>query len=470
MKRAIIIFASAILLISCTDNFEKINTNPNNPDKAPLINVFSYTIEELSSLSGEIEMKYPAAFAGYVTKGTYTDVTNYLMVPSDVIWSGIYTDILTNINYVIDGAEAEGNKNLQAAAMIVKNYALQLAVDIYGKAPCSEAGQAASGLIHPTYDDEKDIYYAMLNSLKSANALFDEATGGDIGKSDLLYGGDVTKWKKFGNSLRLRMAIRISNVDEAKAKEEIALVLNNPEENPLFESNADNALLAYPGGDWVEPWTKQHNSVGDSYIAKPIVDRLLEYSDPRIAFYAEPMADGTYSGLEVGTDADREYSRVNDRFVNNSTGTVWFMKYAEIELIKAEAILRGFVSGDAGEAYQKAITASCSEYDISEAEITAYLAQPEVKWNNDLKQVYVQKWIALFRQCWEAWAEIRRTDIPTLSPASRSAYSGHNRAPFRFPYPDSEKKLNAENIPSSVAEDDYFWGYRIWWDTRKGVE
>lgn len=470
MQRALILFLLALTLFSCTSNFEEINTNPNNPEYAPLINVFSYTIEEMASLYGETEMKYPAAFAGYVTKGTYTDVTNYMIAPSPVVWSGIYTDILTNIDYVIAGAEKEGNKNLQAAAIIVKNYAMQLAVDIYGKVPYSEAGKAASGLIHPKFDDEKTIYYDMLNSLKTANTLFDMAKGGEIGESDILYQGDVSKWMKFGNSLRLRMAIRISNVDEAKSKEEIAQILNNHDEYPLFESNADNAHLAYPGSDWVEPWTKEHNTVGDSYIAKPIVDTLLKYADPRIAFYAEPMANGNYLGLEVGTEADTEFSRVGNRFVNNPTGAVWFMKYSEVELIKAEAVLRGFATGNAGEAYQKAITASCSEYAIADTAIATYLAQPEVKWNNELKQVYVQKWIALFRQSWEAWAEMRRTDCPALQPASRSVYAGHNRVPLRFPYPDSEKKLNSSNIPSSVSEDDYFWGYQIWWDTRSGVE
>ena len=470
MQRAIIIFTSVVMLFSCTSNFEEINTNPNNPEYAPLINVFSYTIEEMASLYGETEMKYPAAFAGYVTKGTYTDVTNYMIAPSSVVWSGIYIDILTNINYVIAGAEKEGNKNLQAAAIIVKNYALQLAVDIYGKVPYSEAGQASGGLIHPKFDDEKTIYYDMLNSLKIANALFDEAKGGEIGESDILYQGDVNKWKKFGNSLRLRMAIRISNIDEAKSKEEIALILNSPEENPTFESNADNALLAYPGSDWVEPWTKEHNTVGDSYIAKPIVDTLLEYADPRIAIYAEPMANGNYLGLEVGTEADTEFSRVNNRFANNPTGAVWFMKYTEVELIKAEAILRGFVTGNAGEAYQNAIAASCGEYGIADSAIAAYMSQPNVKWDNSLKQVYVQKWISLFRQCWEAWAEMRRTNVPTLLPASHSAYTGHNCTPLRFPYPDSEKKLNSANIPTSVSEDDYYWGYQIWWDTRSGVK
>lgn len=470
MKRYSYIILIVLFLFSCTGHFEELNTNPNTPENAPLVNVLAYAIEESASLFGETEMKYPAAFVGYVTKGTYTDVSNYLIAPGEVVWNGIYTNILTNLNYVINSAEAENDANLQAVALILKNYVMQLAVDIYGKVPCSEAGLAATGVIHPKYEDEKVVYYEMLNALKIANALFDKTESNDMGENDLLYGGNTDQWKKFGNSLRLRIAIRISNVDETRSKEEIAAILNNPTEYPVFQSNDDNAFLTYPGDDWVEPWTYQHKTVGDSYMAKPLVDTMLAYADPRLAFYAEPMSDGSFCGVEVGTDADKAYSRVNDRFVNNPSGSVWFMKYAEVELIRAEAILRGFITGDARQAYENAIIASCSEYGLTESAIQTYLAQPEVVWKNTLRQVYIQKWIALFRQSWEAWAEMRRTDVPTLAPASRSAYSGHNRPPFRFPYPDSEKKLNSANIPASVSEDDYFWGYLIWWDTRRGVQ
>jgi hypothetical protein len=470
MKRTSIFVILLLSLIACTDNFEKINTNPNYPDNAPLINVFCYVTEEISSLFGEQEMKYPAAFAGYLSKGTYIDVTNYLMSPKETTWSTIYTDILTNANYVISGAKDEGNKNLEAAAMILKAYALQMAVDIYGKVPYFEAGKATTGVIHPHYNEEKEIYYDLLNSLKTANDLFDVSNGGTIGEGDLLFGGEVGKWKKFGNSLRLRMAIRISYSDEAKSKEVIAEILNDPAGNPILESNDDNAFVSYSGGDWVEPWTTENNYTVDGFIAKPIIDTLLRYSDPRIAFYAEPLENGQYRGLEVGSDADTAYSRVNDRFVNNPTGKIWLMKYSETMFIVTEAIMRGFVTGDAAEAYQKAVTASLKEYEITDAAVSAYLSNPNVAWKNELKQLYVQKWIALFRQSWEAWAEMRRTDVPTLPPASHSAYSGHTRTPFRFPYPDSEKKLNSVNIPAQVTEDDYFWGYQVWWDTRKEVK
>ncbi len=467
----ILVGLSLIFIASCTKNFDEINTNPNNPDRAPLTNVFAYVIQNLSAKFGTTEMEYAASYVGHVTKGTYTDVTNYVTSPSPAIWNGVYRTTVSNANFVIKEAEKEGNQNLQAATTILKIYGLQLVVDIYGKAPYSEAGLGSEGLVHPKYDSEEFIYDDFLTQLDKANdMLVDNASAGFLGDGDILYGGDILKWKKFCNSLHLRVAIRMSNVNENKAKAEIAKILGDPVKYPIFESNDDNAFLSYPGGDWIEPWTARHSSIGDDWIAKPIVDVLLDYNDPRIAYYAAPKSDGTYEGLAVGEPLDKLYSRVNDRFIKNPTGSVFFLKYSEVEFIKAEAAQRGFVNLNAKDAYEAAITASCKEYDISDDDISAYLQGEKVAYNNDLNQIYMQKWISLFRQSWEAWAEMRRTDVPALPPAANSAHLGHNRVPFRFSYPETEKKLNSANIPSDVNEVDNYWGYQIWWDTRTGVQ
>jgi len=467
----ILVGLSLILIASCTKNFDEINTNPNYPDRAPLTNVFAYVIQNLSAKFGTTEMEYAASYVGHVTKGTYTDVANYVTSPSSSIWSGVYRATVSNANFVISGAEKEGNQNLQAAATILKIYGLQLVVDIYGKVPYTEAGLGSEGLVHPKYDSEEFIYNDFLTQLDKANdMLVDDASAGFLGDGDVLYEGDILKWKKFCNSLHLRVAIRMSNVDEGKAKAEIAKILGDPAKYPIFESNKDNAILTYPGEDWIEPWTARHSSIGDDWIAKPIVDVLLDYNDPRIAYYATPKSDGTYEGLAVGESLDKLYSRVNDRFIKNPTGSVFFLKYSEVEFIKAEAALRGFVNLNAKDAYEAAITASCKEYDISDDDISSYLQGAKVAFNNDLTQIYMQKWISLFRQSWEAWAEMRRTDVPALPPAVNTAHLGHNRVPFRFSYPDSEKKLNSANIPPDVNEVDYYWGYQIWWDTRTGVQ
>ncbi|WP_167619717.1 SusD/RagB family nutrient-binding outer membrane lipoprotein [Maribellus sediminis] len=472
-KILITLLSSAVLVLSsCTQNFEEINTNPNNPDIAPLTNVFANVIEDITERFGTTEMEYPAAYVGHVTKGTYTTVTNYQGSPSTDMWNGTYRSTLSNVNFVIEGALENENNNLWAAATVLKTYAMQMVTDVYGKVPYFEAGQGADGLIHPKYDSEEAIYADLLKTLDEANEkLVPGAENGLLGAGDLLYYGDITKWKKFCNSLHLRVAIRMSNVDETTAKAEISKILSNPDVYPVFTSNEDNAFLAYPGDeDWIEPWTARHSSIGDDWMAKPIVDVMNDLEDPRLEFYAAPLTDGTYSGLEVGKDADIKYSRVNDLFVNNPGGSVYFLKFAEVQFIRTEAIMRGFVNGSAKDAYESAITASCEEYGIGRRDISNYIEGFDVEFANDLNQVYLQKWIALFRQSWEAWAEMRRTDVPALSPAVNSVHSGHNRPPFRFSYPDSERKLNSANVPADVNEVHDYWGYQIWWDTRSGVQ
>ena len=127
------------------------------------------------------------------------------------------------------------------------------------------------------------------------------------------------------------------------------------------------------------------------------------------------------------------------------------------------------VTGDADAAYQKAIEANMAYYNIDATEIANYLIQPTVAWNNDLNQIYIQKWISLFRQSWEAWAEMRRTDVPNLGIAVNSVFPDHNRSPVRFEYPEYERLLNSSNIPN-VNITDHYWGNQIWWDTRTGIQ
>lgn len=472
----------ALLLVSsCTSNFEEINTDPNNLAEAPLTNVLGYAIQNLSSRFGTTEMEYAAAFIGHVTKGSYTTVTTYSDIPSSSIWTGNYGPVSRNLNLVISQAEDEENINIQAAAFILKAYAMQMVVDVYGPAPYFEAGQGNEGLIKPAYDSEEDIYTDLMAQLDLANSMLSEdPLAGLLGAGDLLYGGKILKWKKFCNTLHLRMAIRISNIDEPTASAAIAKILNDPETYPIFEDNEDNASLSYPGGDWIEPWTARHSSIGDDKMALPLVDSMLSLSDPRLPYYADTTAAGEYVGLIVG---ERQVlqpvaSALNPLFVDNPTGTIYFLTYSELEFIKAEAAARGFVSADAATAYYAGITASCEmylPYGMTTDTIEAYKLLPGVAWTGtletDLEQLYVQKWISFFHQSWEAWAEMRRTDVPVSEPAANNTTSiEHNRSPFRFSYPSTEQTLNSDNIPENVSEEDHYWGYQIWWDTRTGVE
>ncbi|MCK5908309.1 MAG: SusD/RagB family nutrient-binding outer membrane lipoprotein, partial [Flavobacteriales bacterium] len=350
--------------------------------------------------------------------------------------------------------------------------------DAYGAVPYFEAGKLDEGIEKPVFDSEEVIYTDLLKILKEANDLFDDQAK-DLGSGDLIYGGKAASmkalaWKKFANSLRLRLAIRISNINEDKAKKVISEILNDPTTYPIFESNDDSAILIFPGTDWVEPWTDRAGYKPYIRIAAPIVDTLKKYNDPRLEEYAAPLSNGTYVGLQVGADGKTVFGKpkqspVNDQFIKNTEdGKVFFMTYSEVEFIKAEAYARGLTgtTADAETAYNNAITANMDMYDISSGDITTYLDQSGVKWDNNLNKLYIQKWISLFRQSWEAWAEMRRTDVPLLPLATQANYTNHNRVPYRFAYPDLEKNLNGDNIPSEIIEEDFYWGTQIWWDTR----
>jgi hypothetical protein len=155
------------------------------------------------------------------------------------------------------------------------------------------------------------------------------------------------------------------------------------------------------------------------------------------------------------------------------------MRYPEVCFIKAEAYLRGLAPGGttaARAAYEEGIIASCLEHDVTPANITAYMNDPNVEWDSsgdwgytNLQKIYYQKWISLFKQGHEAWAETRRTDIPLLSaaPGSVLLYPGHTRPPFRWPYPVSEYNLNHAEVKKwDSGTIDRFWGSKMWWDTR----
>jgi hypothetical protein len=472
IKKVIIVGVSILFTASCTKNFTEINTNPNNPDFAPITNVFAGAITNIGSNFGTSEVGYPATFVGYATRSTYNDATNYAGSAPESYWSNLLSTFSRNINVVIKNAEEKNKLNTLGAALVVKAYAIQMLVDTYGPVPYFEADQGSVGNFKPKYDNEKDIYTDLIIQLDRANSLFDNnANVEKIGVGDILLANNMDLWKKFGNSLQLRIAIRMSNIDEPASKIIINKILGNPTTYPILESNDDNIQLSYPGGgDWKSPWASASDIYVDIKIGAPIVDVLKSLTDPRLSQYAAPNSNGEFIGLEIGADGNDTYSKINSRFVDDETGSVPFLKYSEVEFIKAEAYARTLATGDAELAYNNGITASMLEYGIAQSEINAYLSQSNVVWNDDLTRLYTQKWIALFRESWEAWSEMRRTDIPTLAPAVNSDYPGHNRPPFRFSYPNTERSLNGSNIPASVNEVDNFWGYQLWWDTRSNVQ
>lgn len=475
-----------MLVSGCTKEFEEMNVNPNAATVVPATNVFGQAmINTASILFGErLDVYYAGTWAGHtaaIGAGDY----EYRVDINNSQWQSMYIS-MTYFMDVMRIAEEEGNTNLHAAALTMKAYVAHKATDMWGKIPYSEAFQLEEQIIYPKYDTEPEVYDAILSELKIAAEMFQNGTG-ELGAGDFLYGGDVEKWKKFSNAVRLRVAIRLSSADEAKAQTIITEILGNPSTYPLLSSNDENAYLHFPGiapdqEFWFERMGAADGNKTDSYrTSGTLIQTLMETNDPRLAVYADENKYGVYNGYKFGPNQigdtlnnGNNVSHIGDRFGNNPSGFSPFMNCAEVYFLKAEAYARGLVSGgDAQMEYEMGVTKSLEENEISASAISTFMMESSVAWDGgtttNLEKIALQKWVSLFKQSVEAWAEARRTDVPLMTGISANYAGSHNRPPFRMAYPDEEKTLNP-NFPLDVTEKDIFWGTQLWWDQRAGVQ
>ena len=474
-----------ILVSGCTKDFDDINVNPNAATVVPSTNVLGRGILSSAGVlfSERLAIFYTGSYAGHTAAIGLGDY-EYRVDINNNMWRNMYI----SMSYLVSAAEIakeEENEVIYAAALTLKAYAAQMTTDMWGRIPYTEAFQLEkNGNLYPNYDDQRTVYTALLAELKEAADILKTATG-SVGVGDLIYGGNASKWRKFCNSVRLRAAIRISNVDQTMATAVISEILGDQASYPVLEDNNDNAYLWFPG---VSPdnefWYRRLGTTGaytDQYrMNDALISTLKTLDDPRLPVYARENKYGEYNGYKFGptqlTDTinnSNNVSGIGERFANDPAGFSPFMHAAEVSFIKAEAYLRGLVSGDEKAAYERAITLSMTENGINQAAIDEYLAQPEVAWDAgttpNLEKIHLQKWISLFKQSEEAWSEARRTDVPLMTNISKDYVASHNRPPFRLPYPDEEKSLNT-NFPTEVEEEDTFWGTQVWWDTRTGVQ
>jgi hypothetical protein len=482
--KVILVLSLTLIVWACTQNFEETNTNPNSPTEVPVTNNLGGVIYSFGS-----GFMAPGNVAGqhtnYIGSRLQLATQTYQSIGEE--WGGYYAP-LTNINSIIAASETAGNTNMQAVALTFRAQMTHVATDFWRDMPYSESCKAAEGNIAPVYDTQEQIYSFIIADLKKAADLFKTGGTDAIGTGDILLNGDVQKWRKYCNSLRLRVAIRISGVDEPTSVAIINEVLDNPADYPILESNDDNVQLKWPNtSPWEEAywywwWCCHHSGAG-----KVLVDIMNPLNDPRLPIWFEPATtDGLFRGSEfVGYNAlVEEREDISDHsweFVSgnpNASGANeygdliadGFFRYSEVCFLKAEIFNRNLKTGNALEEYEKGITASMQQYGVADADITTFLAQPGVTYGGDLNQIYTQKYVALYLMENEAWAEIRRTDVPLVPLSSNSVYPEHNRSAFRLPYPQTEQALNSKNCEEFLGNvEDFFWGQQMWWDTRSGV-
>jgi hypothetical protein len=457
--KGIAIASLSAFIVGCQDELEEINKNPNEAVSAQPEYLLANSIKSNADviLGSDASMETTTLFVQHWAKIQYTDVDKYTVSLSNIqnIWTNLYSLGLTDFSEIIKIGEETGNVNYQAVGLILKSWTFQILTDLYGNIPYSEAVKIDQTLT-PKYDAQKDVYLGLLNDLKKASYLINPA-GSPI-SGDVIYNGNLTKWKKFANSLRLRIALRIADREPEIAKTVIAELA--ADKSQLIASNDEIAQLIYQASPNQNPVSKDRETRDDYRVSKSIIDKLQELKDPRLAVFANKTVDATptgYVGVTNGLPADSsaklgftKTSKLGDYFTAPTSPAV-FLSYSEVLFNLAEAAQRGFIADKPADLYKAAIMASMQQFKINAADITAYLAQPAVAYNpaNYKKSIGEQKWLALFGQGPEAYTEWRRLDYPQLKPAYAGVLDG--KIPYRLIYPTGEQALNGVNYRAAVA-------------------
>ena len=471
---------------SCTSNFDEINTDPDALDTGSPTNMLGYVLQSTMTQHGSVG-DATCSWAGYTVKIQYMDNYNYL--PTNNTYGNKFSccyrmnEQLDDVLSMTEEA-ADELKNIRWTARIWKEFLWLWTTDQFGDIPYSEANQVEEGNAQPVYDDQSTIYPAILANLKTiADEMANDSGTDAIGEGDFLFHGDINLWRKFCNSLRMRAAMRIVNVAPDLAQSTIEEICQNPTAYPLLETSEENAYFYWQGSDpYFEPWYDDSRTRDDYGMSNIFVAHMTSTNDPRISAIMKPAAsDGQYRGYENGALAApsnlQTISRMGAIYRDDPAGFTPVLKSCENYFIKAEAAMRGWNVGiTAQEAYEEAVRISMEDNNVSASDADAYLAAAG-KWDNTLERIYMEEWVALFKEGVEAWSLYRRTGYPQeiitsgeYPGAFNSFGTTHNDVPFRMPYPDNEYQYNEENVEAAAANIvDNTWGEQMWWDTRTGV-
>ncbi len=466
-----------IVLVACKRSLTSLNSDPKHPSEVPSSTLFTGAEKSLGDILSSPNVNYNIfrLLAQQWTQTTYIDESNYDLktrtIP-DNFWDAVYarvhlnsapnpdvyTGVLSNLSAAKKAIASDVlitdesiRKNQSAITDMLMVYSWAMLVNTFGNIPYSEALDYKK--TQPKYDDAATIYDDLFARLDKD--LTDLSDGSEsFGGADLIYNGDVPSWRRFGNTLKLKLAMMLADQNPTKAT---ALV--NATAGKVFTSNGDNALLNYQSST---PNTNQlyvelvASSRKDYVGANTMVNMMKTLGDPRLSIYYTDSANagkGNYVGATYG--ANSSYSKFSrpGNILRDPTLPNDFLDYAETEFLLAEAVERGMtVPGTAASHYNNAIIASIQYWQGDTIGAAAYLAKPAVAYatatGNYKQKIGTQKWLALYNRGFDAWTEWRRFDFPVLNPPSGKTQAD---IPKRYTYPVTEQNLNVTNYNQAAA-------------------
>lgn len=470
MKKIFYLLFTTLLVISCDNNFEEINVSPNDSDVTDpnLLLTSAIIVTQNSLYNAQIGGDMGLCWAQHWSKVQYNDEEKYIprRALMNSLWTNLYASSIAEASTAADLAEAEGNTNLQAAAIIMKANAFQILTDVYGPVPFTEAG--VPGNTKPVHDSQEVVYDGIISLLDQADALLANGSGEITASADLLYAGDVAKWRKFGASLKLKVLMRISKKRDVSA--ELTALVNS---GLLMSSNSDSAELVYTASQPdANPLyeTIVYSNRAEYKVSSVLIDKLTSTNDPRKSIFASVNNAGAYVGNTPGVENPGNYNGFSSpgaKYLDPTLPGV-ILSYSQVELYLAEAALEGYISGGMTTAvahYRNGITANMEWNGVSASAISTYLSQPTIDFSTltiGRTKIGEQMWLTLYGQGIEAWTEWRRTGVPTLSPVVNAAISV---IPKRFYYSTDTQNYNQANYQAAVSTLDQgdTMLSKVWW-------
>lgn len=451
-----------IALTSC-DDFEELNINPNEPTKVSSGVLFTSAIRTSVQTTSNEAFLLSNNIAQLTAKTLRAEVDFYGWNAFPTVWEGLY-ESLTDLSSLISIAREENNDKMVGAAMVFESWIFSELTNAYGDIPYSDAIKGEESVFTPKYDTQASIYQDLLDKLDLAISML---KGSGTISGDILYNGDASKWIKFANGLKLRLLMYESN--KIDVSNSFKLIV---EQGELFESNEDQAAL-----NFLNSFPNQFPTIplkqGDFdavAISKSALDLMELYHDPRLSRYARPdnlnfeapeftgVANGV--GGQTGSRLGLSYFdypghvTASEIGINYADGII--MSYAEVEFLIAEAIAKGWLSGDLESHYKKGIQASHEYYQVNYTpfgwtDFENFYQNSGVGYTSTI-DIWKQKWLSLYFSALDPYYEVRRwyveaggwDALPFLNPPIGNN-SNNYELPMRFLYPGQEQSLNAEN-------------------------
>lgn len=464
--------ALTLAATACDDGLADLNINPNDPVDVGAEYLFPNAVEAAVSrvVGTSLNVDLTGLWVQHYAEFEIPVEDLYELADGRVAthWTGFYAGPLQDLQEVIEKGQEQDRPNTVAMGTIMKVWTAQVVTDLYGDIAYTEALRGRDPSIGTTvaYDTQEEVYRALLDDATAAGGMID-LNGVAMQAGDLIYGGDMESWRRFANSLRMRLAMRVADASSSliDAQSEFVAAYNAGG----FESNADNAILWYlDNGSNRHPVHVLYIGTGVKHsVSQTMVDTLKNLDDPRLPVYAQQNAFGEYWGAPNASlpheDPDT-VSLIGD-FYSSADSPGMLMTYAELLFLQAEAAERGWIGANAGDLYRAGIRAAMEFNGVAEQEIVDYLAQPEIQYQGGsagLAQIGLQKWIALFGNGVEAYSEWRRTGYPQLTAGPDADNDG--RIPVRLFYPASEESLNKASYDEARArQDGATMNSPVWW-------